>query len=84
MSESGRINPLALPIPDAARLLSKAGGRTIRPDQIDADVLELFQEDGPGWQDRINAALREAVRPRLATASGGGSIRVDELNTLKG
>jgi uncharacterized protein (DUF4415 family) len=29
--------------------------------RIDQDVLERFQEDGPGWQDRINAALRKAV-----------------------
>ncbi|MEZ0169378.1 BrnA antitoxin family protein [Microvirga sp. TS319] len=26
--------------------------------RIDQDVLEFFQQDGPGWQDRINAALR--------------------------
>lgn len=29
--------------------------------RIDEDVLERFQEDGPGWQDRINAALRAAA-----------------------
>jgi uncharacterized protein (DUF4415 family) len=29
--------------------------------RIDRDVLDRFQEDGPGWQDRINAALRKAV-----------------------
>jgi uncharacterized protein (DUF4415 family) len=29
--------------------------------RIDRDVLEHFQEDGPGWQDRINAALRKAA-----------------------
>jgi uncharacterized protein (DUF4415 family) len=29
--------------------------------RIDQDVLEHFQSDGPGWQDRINAALRKAV-----------------------
>lgn len=29
--------------------------------RIDRDVLERFQADGPGWQDRINAALRMAV-----------------------
>mgnify|MGYP001546271255 CR=1 FL=1 len=27
----------------------------------DRDVLDYFQEDGPGWQDRINAALRKAA-----------------------
>ncbi len=26
--------------------------------RIDRDVLDYFQSDGPGWQDRINAALR--------------------------
>jgi uncharacterized protein (DUF4415 family) len=29
--------------------------------RIDQDVLEHFQADGPGWQDRINDALRKAV-----------------------
>lgn len=29
--------------------------------RIDQDVLEYFQEGGPGWQDRINAALRKAA-----------------------
>jgi uncharacterized protein (DUF4415 family) len=29
--------------------------------RIDQDVLEYFQEGGPGWQDRINEALRKAA-----------------------
>jgi uncharacterized protein (DUF4415 family) len=29
--------------------------------RIDQDVLAHFQEDGPGWQDRINTALRKAA-----------------------
>ncbi|MDQ2079603.1 BrnA antitoxin family protein [Xanthobacteraceae bacterium Astr-EGSB] len=29
--------------------------------RIDRDVLDRFQADGPGWQDRINAALRKAA-----------------------
>ena len=29
--------------------------------RIDSDVLEFFQTDGPGWQERINAALRKAA-----------------------
>ncbi len=29
--------------------------------RIDRDVLDYFQEDGPGWQERINAALRKAA-----------------------
>ncbi|WP_313197109.1 BrnA antitoxin family protein [Rhizobium sp.] len=26
--------------------------------KLDSAVIEYFQEDGPGWQDRINDALR--------------------------
>ncbi len=29
--------------------------------RLDRDVLEHFQADGPGWQERINEALRQAV-----------------------
>jgi uncharacterized protein (DUF4415 family) len=29
--------------------------------RIDRDVLDFFQNGGPGWQDRINAALRKAA-----------------------
>lgn len=29
--------------------------------RIDRAVLDHFQEDGPGWQDRINDALRQMV-----------------------
>ena len=29
--------------------------------RLDKDVLEFFQNDGPGWQERINAALRKAA-----------------------
>jgi len=29
--------------------------------RIDRDVLDYFQADGPGWQERINTALRKAA-----------------------
>ena len=29
--------------------------------RLDRDVLEHFQDEGPGWQERINAALRAAA-----------------------
>ncbi len=37
--------------------------------RIDRAVLDYFQEDGPGWQDRINDALRRIVieKPNAAT-----------------
>lgn len=30
--------------------------------RIDADVLEALKATGPGWQTRINALLRDAVK----------------------
>jgi uncharacterized protein (DUF4415 family) len=29
--------------------------------RLDRDVLDFFQKDGPGWQERINAALRNVA-----------------------
>lgn len=29
--------------------------------RLDREVLAHFQDDGPGWQDRINEALRKAA-----------------------
>ena len=29
--------------------------------RIDQDVLAFFQEGGPGWQERMNEALRKAA-----------------------
>jgi uncharacterized protein (DUF4415 family) len=40
---------------------SLPGARETVSLRIDRDVLDFFQEDGPGWQDRINAALRKAA-----------------------
>ncbi len=37
------------------------GGRETVTLRIDRDVLDFFQEGGPGWQERINAALRKAA-----------------------
>ena len=48
-----REEPAAAPaIPGAKEMVSL---------RIDRDVLDVFQADGPGWQERINAALRKAV-----------------------
>ena len=29
--------------------------------RLDRDILDHFQQDGPGWQDRINDALRKLI-----------------------
>ncbi|MFC3692202.1 BrnA antitoxin family protein [Chenggangzhangella methanolivorans] len=68
----------AAPAPQRAATIP--GAREQVTLRIDQDVLEIFQEDGPGWQDRINAALRDSVRARLLVAAGEGSIPVDQLN----
>lgn len=51
--------------PKAAELAPKApsipGVKETVSLRIDRDVLDFFQEDGPGWQDRINEALRKAA-----------------------
>jgi uncharacterized protein (DUF4415 family) len=41
--------------------LSPPGVKEMVSLRIDRDVLDFFQEAGPGWQDRINAALRKAA-----------------------
>ncbi|HEX9072080.1 MAG TPA: BrnA antitoxin family protein [Pseudolabrys sp.] len=45
----------------AAKAPSLPGAKEMVSLRIDRDVLDFFQEDGPGWQDRINAALRKAM-----------------------
>jgi uncharacterized protein (DUF4415 family) len=66
------VNPM-----DAAEALFKPAKKVVAPAverptlpntkelvslKIDSDVLAYFQEDGPGWQDRINDTLRAAMK----------------------
>ena len=53
--------PKAAAAPEPARPAAIPGARQSVTLRIDEDVLEHFQEEGPGWQDRINAALRTAA-----------------------
>ncbi|MGJ5180469.1 BrnA antitoxin family protein [Bradyrhizobium oligotrophicum] len=50
--------PVEAPPPKKAAVPGVREQVTLR---IDQDVLEHFQSEGPGWQDRINAALRKAA-----------------------
>lgn len=34
--------------------------------RYDAEVIEHFKADGPGWQTRMNAALKKAIHAGLA------------------
>jgi uncharacterized protein (DUF4415 family) len=51
------------------------GAREMVSLRIDREVLEHFQSAGPGWQDRINDALRHA-----AGISGDEGLTPDELD----
>jgi uncharacterized protein (DUF4415 family) len=51
----------AAPAPPVAESPSLPGAKELVSLRIDRDVLDYFQEQGPGWQDKINAALRQAA-----------------------
>ena len=40
---------------------SLPGAREMVSLRLDRDVLDFFQAAGPGWQERINGALRKAA-----------------------
>lgn len=44
--------------------------------RLDSVVLAHFQDGGPGWQDRINEFLRQAI-----PSSVDGGLKPDELNS---
>jgi uncharacterized protein (DUF4415 family) len=52
----------AKPIESAPKPLSIPGAREQVTLRIDREVLDYFQDAGPGWQDRINDALRALIR----------------------
>lgn len=49
------------PVEAAPKTNSLPEGKEMVSIRLDRAVLEHFQEDGPGWQDRVNAALRKAA-----------------------
>jgi uncharacterized protein (DUF4415 family) len=51
--------------------------------RLDRDVLEHFQAKGPGWQERINKALRRAAGLREPGPIDEG-LRPDQLNSENG
>lgn len=69
----GSINPLALPIPDAAKVLSKTGGRVIRADQLETDVAAGAPQNDDGTISLIAYAAwlaRQASGSRRLQTSG--------------
>jgi uncharacterized protein (DUF4415 family) len=51
----------------AARAPSLPGAKELVSLRIDREVLDHFQADGPGWQERINEALRGLVAPEISS-----------------
>jgi uncharacterized protein (DUF4415 family) len=49
------------PVEPAPKQPSILGAKEMVTLRIDRDVLDYFQGDGPGWQERINEALRKAA-----------------------
>ncbi|MGP0091017.1 MAG: BrnA antitoxin family protein [Xanthobacteraceae bacterium] len=49
------------PVEPVPKTPSLPGVKELVSLRIDQDVLEHFREGGPGWQDRINEALRKAA-----------------------
>lgn len=48
------------PVEIAPKKPALPGAKEMVALRIDSDVLAHFQDGGPGWQDRVNAALRKA------------------------
>ncbi|ONF49336.1 BrnA antitoxin family protein [Methylobacterium radiotolerans] len=53
--------PAAPPPQAAPRPAAIPGSREVVSLRLDSTVLAHFQKDGPGWQDRINEALKALV-----------------------
>jgi uncharacterized protein (DUF4415 family) len=54
--------PLDIPsAPKVPKAPAVPGGKEMVSLRLDRDVIAFFQEGGPGWQERISAALRKAA-----------------------
>ena len=51
----------AEPVASEKRVVAPPGAREAVSLRLDREVLDFFQEEGPGWQERINLALRRAA-----------------------
>jgi uncharacterized protein (DUF4415 family) len=49
------------PVEEPAKKPSLPGAKEVVSLRIDRDVLDFFQEQGPGWQERMIEALRKAA-----------------------
>jgi uncharacterized protein (DUF4415 family) len=61
MAEMAFKTATAKPAPAVPKAPSIPGAKELVSLRIDRDVLDYFQDGGPGWQERINEALRAAA-----------------------
>jgi uncharacterized protein (DUF4415 family) len=61
IAEAAFKNVTAKPAEPVSQPPSIPGAKELVSLRIDRDVLDFFQMEGPGWQDRINDALRKAA-----------------------
>ena len=67
LMENVRLSPCSEVHPELADKLRRARGKQKAPTKVsttlrlDRDVLERFKASGPGWQSRMNDALRAAA-----------------------
>jgi uncharacterized protein (DUF4415 family) len=69
--------PIKKPLQPAPKTATLPNARELVSLRIDRNVLEYFQQSGPGWQDRINEALQQIAREGSTDDPGK---RPDELN----
>jgi len=72
--------PIKKPLPPAPKTEPLPNARELVSLRIDRNVLEYFQQSGPGWQDRINEALQR-IAGQGSTDDPGK--RLGELNASK-
>lgn len=65
--------PVKKPVAPVREPTAAPGVRELVSIRIDRAVLDHFQEDGPGWQDRINDALRQAIEATPIATEGNRS-----------
>ena len=70
----------AKPAAEISRAPVVAAARETVSLKIDRDVLDHYQADGPGWQERINAALRDAAGLGGANDTGKRPEELDASN----
>lgn len=68
--------PKVAPAAPAEKRTVVPGAKEMVTLRIDSEVLAHFQDGGPGWQDRINEALRKAM-----PAPADEGLRPEELNS---